>query len=158
VLPPCIATVAAIALIGTVSPLMAGGLIVVAGLMVFAMFRLAAAGKHLHGDFANRAAAVDGEMVDVINNMPLVRAFCGLSFEHNRFDATVNRELTARRRSLRYLEKLRMCAADLQVRVIRVDGKWDTFAEFIDKDQYPDCLARVVLFASELRSRYDLED
>jgi hypothetical protein len=51
-----------------------------------------------------------------------------------------------------------MCAADLQVRVIRVDGKWDAFAEFIDKDQYPDCLARVVLFASELRSRYDLED
>ena len=55
--------------------------------------------------FADKAAAVDGEMVDVINNMPLVRAFCGLSFEHDRFDATVNRELTARGRSLRYLEK-----------------------------------------------------
>jgi ATP-binding cassette, subfamily B, bacterial len=79
VLPPCIATVAALALIGTVSPLMAGGLIVVAGAMVFAMFHLAAAGKPLHDDFANKAAAVDGEMVDVINNMPLVRAFCGLS-------------------------------------------------------------------------------
>src|ERR1700709_859697 len=37
VMPPCIATVAAIALIGTVSPWMAGGLIVVAGAMVFAM-------------------------------------------------------------------------------------------------------------------------
>jgi len=35
-------------------------------------------------------------MVDVINNMPLVRAFCGLSFEHDRFDATVSRELRAR--------------------------------------------------------------
>jgi ATP-binding cassette subfamily B protein len=33
-------------------------------------------------------------MVDVINNMPLVRAFCGLSHEHDRFDATVDRELT----------------------------------------------------------------
>jgi hypothetical protein len=51
-----------------------------------------------------------------------------------------------------------ICPADLEVRVIRVDGKWDAFAEFIDKDQYPDCLARVVLFASELRSRYDLAD
>ena len=72
------------------------------------MFHLAAAGKPLHDDFANKAAAVDGEMVDVINNMPLVRAFCGLRFEHDRFDATVDRELTARGRSLRYLEKLRI--------------------------------------------------
>ena len=115
VLPPCIATVAAIALISTVSPLMAGGLIVVAGAMVIAMFHLAAAGKPLHDDFANKAAAVDGEMVDVINNMPLVRAFCGLRFEHDRFDATVNQELTSRGRSLRYLEKLRITHAAITV-------------------------------------------
>ena len=115
VLPPCIATVAAIALIGTVSLPMAGGLVIVAGAMVVAMFRLAAAGKPLHDDFADKAAAVDGEMVDVINNMPLVRAFCGLSFEHDRFDATVNRELTARGRSLRYLEKLRITHAAITV-------------------------------------------
>ena len=111
VLPPCIATIAAIALIGTVSLPMAAGLIVVAGVMVIAMFRLAAAGKPLHDDFADKAAAVDGEMVDVINNMPLVRAFCGLGYEHDRFDATVDRELTARGRSLRYLEKLRLTHA-----------------------------------------------
>jgi ATP-binding cassette subfamily B protein len=54
-------------------------------------------------------------MVDVINNMPLVRAFCGLRFEHDRFDATVNRELTARGRSLRYLEKLRIMHAAITV-------------------------------------------
>ena len=115
VLPPCMATLAAIALIATVSPYMAGGLIVIAGAMVITMFHLAAAGKPLHDDFANKAAAVDGEMVDVINNMPLVRAFCGLSFEHDRFDATVNRELTARGRSLRYLEKLRLLHAGVTV-------------------------------------------
>jgi ATP-binding cassette, subfamily B, bacterial len=115
VLPPCMATIAAIALIGTVSPYMAGGLIVIAGGMVIAMFHLAAAGKPLHDDFANKAAAVDGEMVDVINNMPLVRAFCGLSFEHDRFDATVNRETSARGRSLRYLEKLRLLHAGITV-------------------------------------------
>ena len=115
VLPPCMATVSAIALIGTVSLPMAAGLIVIAGAMVIAMFRLAAAGRPLHDDFANKAAAVDGEMVDVINNMPLVRAFCGLGFEHDRFDATVNRELTARGRSLRYLEKLRIIHAGVTV-------------------------------------------
>jgi ATP-binding cassette subfamily B protein len=111
VLPPCMATISAIALIATVSLPMAAGLIVIAGAMVMTMFHLAAAGRPLHDDFANKAAAVDGEMVDVINNMPLVRAFCGLSFEHDRFDATVNRELTARGRSLRYLEKLRIIHA-----------------------------------------------
>jgi len=71
VLPPCIATVASIVLIGTVSLPMAAGLVVVAGTMVAAMFRLAAAGRPLHDDFADKAAAVDGEMVDVISNMPL---------------------------------------------------------------------------------------
>jgi ATP-binding cassette subfamily B protein len=115
VMPPCIATVAAIALIGTVSLPMAAGLIVVAGAVVVAMFRMAAAGKPLHDDFADKAAAVDGEMVDVINNMPLVRAFCGLSYEHDRFDATVNRELNARGRSLRYLERLRLTHAAITV-------------------------------------------
>jgi ATP-binding cassette subfamily B protein len=118
VLPPCFATISAIALIGTVSLPMAGGLIVIAGTMVIAMFRLAAAGKPLHDDFADKAAAVDGEMIDVINNMPLVRAFCGLSHEHDRFDATVQREMTARGRSLRYLEKLRLIHAAVTVVLI----------------------------------------
>ena len=115
VLPPCIATVSAIALIGTVSLTMSAIMIVIAAIMVLGMFHMAAAGKPLHDDFANKAAAVDGEMVDVINNMPLVRAFCGLSHEHDRFDATVNRELTARGRSLRYLEKVRLTHAAITV-------------------------------------------
>ena len=111
VLPPCIATVSAILLIGTVSLAMSAGLIVIAGIMLMAMFHLAAAGKPLHDEFADKAAAVDGEMVDVISNLPLVRAFCGLSYEHDRFDTTVGRELDARGRSLRYLEKLRLLHA-----------------------------------------------
>jgi ATP-binding cassette subfamily B protein len=115
VMPPCVATIAAIALIGTVSLPMALGLAVVAGGVVVMMFKMAAAGKALHDDFADKAAVVDGEMVDVINNMPLVRAFCGLGFEHARFDATVDKELNARGRSLRYLEKLRLTHAAITV-------------------------------------------
>lgn len=115
VMPPCIATFAAIALIGTISPAMAIGLALVASAVVIAMFRIAAAGKPLHDDFADKAAAVDGEMVDVINNMSLVRAFGGLDYEHERFDATVSRELTARGRSLRYLERLRLTHAAVTV-------------------------------------------
>src|SRR5580692_11823184 len=108
VLPPCAATVAAIALVCTISLPMAGGLAVVAGIMVCLMFHLAAAGRPLHHDFAGKAAAVDGEMVDVVGNMPLVRAFSGFAREHRRFDATVDREMDARRKSLLYLEKLRI--------------------------------------------------
>jgi len=108
VLPPCAATVAAIALVFTVSWPMAAGLAVVAGIMVCIMFRFAATGRPLHHDFASKAAAVDGEMTDVVTNMPLVRAFGGFLREHRRLDVTVEREMEARRRSLFYLEKLRI--------------------------------------------------
>ena len=108
VLPPCAATAAAIMLVFTVSLPMAVALSLVAGVMVLIMFRLAAAGRPLHYDFASKAAAVDGEMTDIVTNMPLVRAFGGFLREHRRFDATVAREMEARRRSLFYLEKLRI--------------------------------------------------
>ena len=108
VLQPCAATVAAIVLVLTISAPMAGTLAVIAGIMVCLMFRLAAAGRPLHQEFARHAAAVDGEMIDVIGNMPLVRAFGGCLRERRRFNATVNREMEARRRSLFYLEKLRI--------------------------------------------------
>src|SRR6202167_2123524 len=108
VLPPCAATVGAIAFLTTVSVKMAAVLVVVAAIVMMAMFRLAAAGRPLHHDFASKAATVDGEMVDVVSNMPLVRAFGGFLREHRRFEATVDRELEARRRSLFYLERLRI--------------------------------------------------
>ncbi|TMI99254.1 MAG: ABC transporter ATP-binding protein [Alphaproteobacteria bacterium] len=115
VLPPCIATLAAIAFVMTVSTLMAAVLTVVGGIVVFGMFRLAAAGRPLHHEFADKTAAVDGEMVDVIGNMSLVRAFCGFGHEYRRFDVTIDREITARQRSLRYLERLRILHAVVTV-------------------------------------------
>ncbi len=115
VLPPCAATAVAISLIGTVSASMALVLMPAAGLMVVALFRLAARGQSLHHDFADKAAAVDGEMVDVITNMPLVWSFCGLGREYRRFDATVAREMEARRTSLLYLERLRILHAAVTI-------------------------------------------
>src|SRR5215831_8545871 len=115
VLPPCLGTFGAIALVLTVSGPMAALLVVVAAVVVVTMFRLAAAGKPLHHDFADKAAAVDGEMIDVIGNMPIVRAFGGIAREHRRFDATLARELGARQRSLRYLERLRLLHAVVTV-------------------------------------------
>jgi ATP-binding cassette subfamily B protein len=50
--------------------------------------------------------------------MSLVWAFCGLGREHTRLDATINRETAARRRSLLYLEKLRLLHAVVTVALI----------------------------------------
>src|SRR6195256_3811444 len=115
VMPPCVATLVAIGFVVTVSLPMAGTLLVLAAILVVAMFHLAAAGRPLHHEFANRAAAVDGEMVDVVGNIPLVWAFCGVGREHRRLDATIAREMAARRRSLYYLEKLRLFHAAITV-------------------------------------------
>jgi ATP-binding cassette subfamily B protein len=111
VLPPCTAVIVAIALVMTVSVPMAAALAVVGGIVVIAMFRMATAARPLHHEFADKTATVDGEMIDVISNMSLVRAFSGLGREHRRFDATIDRELTARQRSLFYLERLRILHA-----------------------------------------------
>src|SRR5260221_1842225 len=115
VLPPCVATVVAIAFVVTVSVPMAAALMVLAGILVLAMFRLAASGRPLHHEFADRAAAVDGEMGDIVGNMPLVWSFCGLGREHRRLEATIDREIMARLRSLLYLEKLRLFHAAVTV-------------------------------------------
>jgi ATP-binding cassette subfamily B protein len=115
VLPPCAAMVAAIGFVVTISGPMAATLALVGGAIVIAMFRLAAAGRPLHHDFADKAAVIDGEMVDVISNMSLVKAFCALGREHHRYDVTVEREMTARRRSLLYLERLRIMHASVTI-------------------------------------------
>ena len=111
VLPPCMATVWSIALVATVSFEMAGCLVIVAALVIIMMFRKAAAGKQLHHEFAYRAAAVDGELTDVVGNIAIVKAFGGISREHRRFDTAVGQEMAARQRSLRYLEQLRIAHA-----------------------------------------------
>jgi ATP-binding cassette, subfamily B, bacterial len=115
VLPPCVATVSAIVLVGTVSLPMTAVLSLIAGVIVVAMFRMAAAGEALHHQYAHRAASVDGEMIDVIGNMPVVLSFCGVHREHRRFDRTVGREMVARKRSLFYLERLRLLHAFVTV-------------------------------------------
>jgi ATP-binding cassette, subfamily B, bacterial len=111
VLPPCLATISAIGFVAIVSWQMAATLAAVGAVVVVLMFRCAAAGKPLHHAFANRAAAVDGEMTDVVGNMTIVRAFGGLGREHRRFDETVEQEMAARRCSLFYLERLRIMHA-----------------------------------------------
>ncbi len=77
---------------------MAGVLGVLGAVVVVTMFYLAAAGQPLHHDFATKAAAVDGEMVDVVSNMSLVKTFCAVGRELDRFGAQVDCEMAARSR------------------------------------------------------------
>ncbi len=113
--PPCMVIGGAMVYLSTVSLAMAAGILAAAALMVLALFRLAAAGKPLHRRFAEKAAAVDGEMVDVLGNMGLVRAFGGILREQRRLAEVIADELTARRRSLLYLERLRLAHAVVTV-------------------------------------------
>lgn len=124
VMPPCVASLGAIFYIGTVNLAMAGGLALVCALMIALMFKIAAAGKPLHHDFADKAAAVDGEVVDLVGNMSLVKSFGALPYEFLRFDRTLGREMRARRSSLLYLERLRLLHATITIVVTFVLLIW----------------------------------
>jgi ATP-binding cassette subfamily B protein len=111
VIPPCLAVVVAILLISSVNPLMALALAGVSAVMAAIVFWLAERGTPIHRTFATHAAGVDGELVDVISNMHVVRAFGATFREHARIDGRIDAEMAARRRSLYYLENLRLLHA-----------------------------------------------
>lgn len=110
-LPPAVAVGFAIALLASVDLLMAAVLVLIAAGMGLVIARLAQRGQPLHTAYAERAAAVDGEIVDVVQNIGLVRAFAAFGRERRRFEGVVAREVESRQRSLRYLEKLRLLHA-----------------------------------------------
>ncbi len=111
VLPPCFGVICAVILIGSVNPLMAAALVAIAAALGAVIYWLARAGTGLHRDFASKAAGVDGELVDIISNISVVRAFGASLREQRRISRTIGAEMGARRRSLVYLEKLRLLHA-----------------------------------------------
>ena len=77
------------------------------------VFRMARQGTARHRDYAEKAAAVDGELVDVIGNFGVVRAFGATLREQRRIGERMQTEMAARRRSLYYLEHIRLVHAVL---------------------------------------------
>ncbi|WP_206684296.1 ABC transporter ATP-binding protein [Teichococcus aerophilus] len=106
--PPAVAVVLAIGFLSSVDPIMAGCLVLAAGALAAGVAFLGRKGEKLHDGFAGRAAAVDGQLVDVVQNFALVRAFGAFGRESARLDGALGAETGARRASLRYLEKLRL--------------------------------------------------
>jgi ATP-binding cassette, subfamily B, bacterial len=118
VLPPVVAVVCSIILIGSVNATMAAALVGFAAALGGLVFWLARRGTPLHRSFAAKAAAVDGELVDVIGNMSVVRAFGAMYREQKRIAGTIGFELAARRSSLIYLERLRLIHAVITAALI----------------------------------------
>ena len=87
----------------------------VGAVMVLVMFRFAAAAKPLHRRFADKAAAVDGEMVDVSAIWRSCAPSAASAASASAGGRTIDREATARRRSLLYLDRLRMLHAGVTV-------------------------------------------
>ncbi len=133
VLPPLFALLGAMALLISVNAAMGLAVVVVAIMLGVVLKRMAEGGHDLHQDYAVKAATVDGELVDVINNVGVVRAFGALHRERRRFAGGVGQEMLARQDSLRYLEKLRIfhaaCTATLTAALLAwtlhlwVDGR-----------------------------------
>ncbi|RBM05891.1 ABC transporter ATP-binding protein [Novacetimonas cocois] len=112
-LPSSLNIIMSIGMLMTVSPWMAlsiVGMTVGAGCLIFL---LGTKGRTLHRAYATQAAENDGEMLDIVNNMPLVRAYGMTARECLYMGQRIRHETGLHRRSLRYLEKLRMFHAGL---------------------------------------------
>ena len=111
ILPPVVAVIFSIALVTSVNPLMAFVMAAISATLAGIIFLLARKGGPLHRAYAGSAARVDGELVDVIGNIAVVRAFGATFRESKRIAETVGEEMSARHNSLKYLEKLRLLHA-----------------------------------------------
>ena len=111
VLPPIIAVSFAILFIGSVNRPLALTLTGAALVMGVIVFWLAGRGTDRHRAYASQAAGVDGELVDIISNFSVVRAFGATAREQARIGERMETEMATRRRSLYYLEHLRLVHA-----------------------------------------------
>jgi ATP-binding cassette subfamily B protein len=118
VLPPVVAVCCSIIFIASVNTAMAAVLVGFSAALGLLVFLLARRGTPLHRSFATKAAAVDGELVDVIGNISVVRAFGAMFRERRRIASTIGVEMGARRTSLIYLERLRLIHAVITAALI----------------------------------------
>jgi len=107
-IPPAAACIAAVIVLATIDWKMTLVLVAIVSILAAIIARLAAGGHHLHARFAGRAAAVTGDLTDVVSNIGLVRAFGATLRERERLSAKIRHEMTAQRRSLRSLERVRL--------------------------------------------------
>ncbi|WP_120008943.1 ABC transporter ATP-binding protein [Teichococcus vastitatis] len=118
VLPPAAAGLGAIAITAHVHVGLAACLVGSALCIGWVMFRMARRTAPLHRLHAQRAAALDGDTVDVVGNIAMVRVFGATMRERRRIAAAVEDEISAHRRSLWSMEWLRLIHAVLTVLLV----------------------------------------
>src|SRR5579862_825073 len=106
-IPPGIAVVASILVLGTINWHLTAVLLAVVSVLGAIIAWWAAQGRELHQNFAGHAAHVSGDLTDTVSNIGLVRAFGGAQREQQRLSTKIQDEMQAQRLSLRSLERLR---------------------------------------------------
>lgn len=106
--PPIVDLIVAIVVFLTIDPPMAAALagfvVVVALVIVWA--GISGRGRHQH--YADRAAVVQGELIDVVGNIWTVKAFSARHREQTRLQGLLGDEANAHRASWLYLERVRL--------------------------------------------------
>jgi ATP-binding cassette subfamily B protein len=107
-IPPAAAVVSSIAVLGLVNWRLMATLAAISVVLGFAVRHFAARGRHLHDRYATRAAGVSGDLMDIVGNIGLVRAFGAAKRERDRLGRIIGNEMSAQSASLRSLERLRL--------------------------------------------------
>jgi ATP-binding cassette subfamily B protein len=107
-IPPGIAVIVSIFLLGTINWYLTAVLLVVVTVLGAVIAWLASHGRELHQSFAGHAAHVSGDLTDIVSNIGLVRAFGAARREQQRLSIKIEDEMQAQRASLRSLERLRL--------------------------------------------------
>jgi ATP-binding cassette, subfamily B, bacterial len=107
-IPPGIAVIVSIFLLGTINWYLTAVLLVVVTVLGAVIAWLASHGRELHQSFAGHAAHVSGDLTDIVSNIGLVRAFGAARREQQRRSRKIKDEMQAQRASLRSLERLRL--------------------------------------------------
>jgi ATP-binding cassette, subfamily B, bacterial len=108
IVPVCADFVAALVMLATVKWELVVALCVFVALMAGMLARFSHRGASHHRLHADRAAEVGGELVDVLSNIWLVKAFSARGRERARFERLLKSEESAHRGSLMYVERLRV--------------------------------------------------
>jgi ATP-binding cassette subfamily B protein len=108
ILPPCTAFVGAIVILSGVHWEMAAVLAPCVITVAAVLYRIGVKGRPVHQEFARKTSEVDGQLVDVVSNVSIVRAFSGAVRERDRLAQKLGVEAKAHIKSWMYTERMRV--------------------------------------------------
>ena len=107
ILPPCVDFVGALIVVASINRHMALALIAFVAVVALGIGWLGLRARPLQQQFAEQAAQVGGELVDVVSNIWTVQAFSARQREYRRLQKAFGKEAQVQQRSWIYLEKTR---------------------------------------------------